>query len=113
MDRVKLDAPPDVIWLQFHGDGDHESDAPVDSQDVTWSAEKVFEHDVNYVNAVALRRLANATRTIASALDEGLDTHRESNLRKKLRSVALELEKLAAYRPDRDQTSDIHVLSER
>jgi hypothetical protein len=44
---------PDVIFLQWVGDSD-EKPSPrceIDSNDVTWSAHKIFKHDVRYVRA--------------------------------------------------------------
>ena len=45
------DMPPRVIWLQWHGDGEPWEGGEVDAGEVTWSASKVFEHDVRYVRA--------------------------------------------------------------
>lgn len=40
---------PDVIWLQWHGDGEPYDRGDVDPTDVTWCQDKIYEHDVKYI----------------------------------------------------------------
>ena len=47
---------PHNLWLQWHGDGTPEDDGEVCDGEVTWSREKIFEHDVEYVHADEIRR---------------------------------------------------------
>ena len=44
------------LWLQWHGDGTPEDDGEVCEIEVTWSREKIFDHDVEYVHADEIRR---------------------------------------------------------
>lgn len=43
-------APPDRLWLQWHGDADPELETggEVSEGDVTWCRDKIFEHDIEY-----------------------------------------------------------------
>lgn len=41
---------PQKIWLQFYGDGDCKNDNDIYSGEVTWCEEKIFKHDVQYLN---------------------------------------------------------------
>lgn len=58
-------SPPNVLWLQFHGDSDPCDESPIDDADATWCRDKIFEADVEYVSAKEVRELL-------SALDECL-----------------------------------------
>ena len=49
-------APPSV-WLQWHGDGDPADPGAVAESEATWSRERVFPGDVEYVQAAKLREL--------------------------------------------------------
>ena len=40
---------PDVIFLQWHGDGDPDELGEVYEEEVTWAAERIFDHDIEYV----------------------------------------------------------------
>ena len=41
---------PDKIWLQWYGDSSPDQGEPTNSHgDVTWCADNIFEHDVEYV----------------------------------------------------------------
>ena len=48
---------PPAVWLQWHGDGDPADPGLVEESAVTWSREKVFPGDVEYVQAAKLREL--------------------------------------------------------
>lgn len=41
--------PPERIWLQWHGDAEEWEDGPVSEGDVTWSPDRMFRGDVEYV----------------------------------------------------------------
>ena len=43
--------PPNVLWLQFRGDGDPCDDSPIDDADVTWCRDKIFGADEMYIRA--------------------------------------------------------------
>jgi hypothetical protein len=45
----KLHAPPETIWLQYHGNGVDPGTGPVDAALVSWSVNQEFAHDVAYV----------------------------------------------------------------
>lgn len=47
---------PLTMWLQWHGSGTPEDAGSVSEIDVTWSRDKVFDHDVEYVHADEIRR---------------------------------------------------------
>ena len=83
--------PPDNIWLQFHGDGEPE-DTPVSSDDVTWCQDKIYDHDIHYIKADALRRTADNARLAASMWTDSVDKLK----RRALESFALELERIIA-----------------
>ena len=55
VDHQPLVEPLD-LWLQWHGDGTPEDDGEVCESEVTWSREKIFDHDVEYVHADEIRR---------------------------------------------------------
>lgn len=48
--KTALAAPPETIYLQYHGDGEPD-DGLVRDADVTWCRDKIFEYDVEYVRA--------------------------------------------------------------
>ncbi|RMH78256.1 MAG: hypothetical protein D6681_20180 [Calditrichaeota bacterium] len=56
--------PPDYIWLQWHGDETHPqyaSSVPRD-EDVTWSRERIYEHDALYIRAGLVNMTAKTTK---------------------------------------------------
>lgn len=40
---------PERVWLQYFGDAEPEHDARISHSDVSWCAEKVFDHDIEYI----------------------------------------------------------------
>lgn len=44
-------SPPNVLWLQFRGDGDPCDESPIDDADVTWCRDKIFGADEMYIRA--------------------------------------------------------------
>ncbi|MCG7985025.1 MAG: hypothetical protein JAY90_20025 [Candidatus Thiodiazotropha lotti] len=44
------DKPPEKIYLQYHGDTDPNNE-PVNSDDVTWCSDKIFNSDIEYVKS--------------------------------------------------------------
>lgn len=67
---------PEEIYLQVHGDGDPTDDAPIDWSEVTWSAHRVFQHDVKYVVASvheALRKECERLYDRCKMLEGGSD----------------------------------------
>lgn len=46
--KYSLPSPPQTIWLQWNGEAEPEPDTPVDAENVSWCAQKVFDHDVEY-----------------------------------------------------------------
>jgi hypothetical protein len=50
MSEIKI---PNVIWLQWYGDGDPVDGGPQDTTDVSWCESQIFDHDVQYVRADA------------------------------------------------------------
>ena len=73
---VRVDHQPLVVpldlWLQWHGDGTPEDDGEVCESEVTWSREKIFDHDVEYVHADEIRRALMGHRRSELWGDEGL-----------------------------------------
>jgi len=53
---------PSTIWLQWHGDGDPSDPGPVSSGEVTWSTARVFESELEFVNAEEIRRALQGHR---------------------------------------------------
>mgnify|MGYP001566511809 CR=1 FL=1 len=73
-----MNSPPDVIWLQFHGDAaPDDDDGPVCSDDVTWCDDKIFDHDIPYAHVPFIRRTVYNMRLVASAWD---DQHKKETL---------------------------------
>lgn len=60
------------LWLQWHGDGTPEDDGEVCESEVTWSREKIFDHDVEYVHADEIRRALMGHRRSELWGDKGL-----------------------------------------
>ena len=60
------------LWLQWHGDGDPEDDGEVCESEVTWSREKIFDADVEYVHAGEIRRALLGHRRSELWGDSGL-----------------------------------------
>ena len=60
------------LWLQWHGDGDPEDDGEVCESEVTWSREKIFDGDVEYVHAGEIRRALGGHRCSLLWSDTGL-----------------------------------------
>jgi hypothetical protein len=54
IDTVKGGLPPLSLCLQWHGDGDPEEGEVCESE-VTWSRERIFAHDIEYVSKAALQ----------------------------------------------------------
>lgn len=54
---------PERIFLQWHGDANRwereDADFSPDHADVTWCADKVFEHDIEYIRADAAEARVN------------------------------------------------------
>lgn len=51
---------PDRIYLQWHGDADpadYPNGPDPSLDDVTWCADKIYEHDIEYVPATEVTRL--------------------------------------------------------
>ena len=68
---ARLVVPLD-LWLQWHGDGDPEDDGEVCESEVTWSREKIFDGDVEYVHADEIRRALMGHRCSELWGDKGL-----------------------------------------
>lgn len=85
-----MESPPDILWLQYYGDAEPE-DTPVDSNDVSWCVDKIFDHDIKYIRAEALRRTVDNARLVASMWTDSVDKLK----RRALDSFALELERIA------------------
>jgi len=71
VDHQPLVVPLD-LWLQWHGDGTPEDDGEVCESEVTWSREKIFDHDVEYVHADEIRRALMGHRRSELWGDKGL-----------------------------------------
>jgi len=69
--QPRLVVPLD-LWLQWHGDGTPEDDGEVCESEVTWSREKIFDHDVEYVHADEIRRALMGHRCSELWGDKGL-----------------------------------------
>lgn len=54
--------PPDKIYLQWHGDGEPNDVGEVDGNEVTWCKDKIFEHDIEYVQASRIDALEIAIK---------------------------------------------------
>jgi hypothetical protein len=50
-----MSAIPDKIYLQWHGDSEPNDSSAVDPMDVTWSQDRVFPSDIEYIK---LQRLS-------------------------------------------------------
>lgn len=46
---MKHKAPPEKLYLQWHGSGTPEPNMEVDDGDVTWCRDKIWKHDFVYV----------------------------------------------------------------
>lgn len=71
VDHQLLVVPLD-LWLQWHGDGTPEDDGEVCESGVTWSREKIFDADVEYVHAGEIRRALMGHRSSELWGDKGL-----------------------------------------
>jgi len=71
VDHQPLVVPLD-LWLQWHGDGDPEDDDEVCESEVTWSREKIFDGDVEYVHAGEIRRALGGHQCSMLWSDTGL-----------------------------------------
>lgn len=60
------------LWLQWNGDGDPEDSGDVAESEVTWSREKIFDADVEYVHADEIRRALMGHRRSELWGDNGL-----------------------------------------
>ena len=65
-------SPPNVVWIQYHGDSDPVEWGPEEPSEVTWSAYQVFEHDVEYVRADLVRELLKGHKCSELLGDGGL-----------------------------------------
>ena len=65
-------SPPNVVWIQYHGDSDPVEWGPEEPSEVTWSADQVFEHDVEYVRADLVRELLKGHKCSELLGDGGL-----------------------------------------
>lgn len=70
---------PKLIWLQFYGDGNPEWDDPVDMDEAYWCAEKVNEHDVEYIKAELFDKYGGHTADCHSSVYVGMGSYRECN----------------------------------
>jgi hypothetical protein len=73
----ELPYPPPRIWLQWHGDGDPSDGDPVPTAEVTWSANKVWRGDCEYIRADSLAALLEIGQKLRDNLrpaddDQGL-----------------------------------------
>jgi hypothetical protein len=50
-----MNTPPKTLWLQWHGDAEPDDTGDVAQDQVTWNYEKVFNDDIEYVNADEIR----------------------------------------------------------
>jgi hypothetical protein len=73
---IRVDHQPLVLplnlWLQWYGDGTPEDDGEICESEVTWSREKIFDHDVEYVHADEIRRALMGHRRSELWGDKGL-----------------------------------------
>lgn len=51
-----LKGKPLELWLQWHGTGDPSNEGEVCESEVTWSREKIFDGDVEYIAAAEIRQ---------------------------------------------------------
>jgi hypothetical protein len=71
VDHQPLVAPLS-LWLQWHGDGSPDDGGDVAESEVTWSLRKIFDHDVEYVQADEIRRALMGHRRSELWGDKGL-----------------------------------------
>lgn len=55
--------PPQVIYLQYNGDGEPDDKSPVRDADVTWCRDRIFEHDIKYILAAMSKPSEETTDT--------------------------------------------------
>ncbi len=60
------------LWLQWHGDGTTENNGKICENEVTWSREKIFDGDVEYVHADEIRTALMGHRRSELWGDNGL-----------------------------------------
>jgi len=60
---------PNKIFLQWHGEGDPQDPRSPSQGDVTWSKDKVFEHDIEYVKAPEIQRLEARVGELEAAIN--------------------------------------------
>lgn len=56
--KNKIEAP-ETIYLQWHGEADADDNREVSTDDVTWSAERIFDTDIKYQRASQYHRALN------------------------------------------------------
>lgn len=74
---------PDIIWLQWHGDGRPDDHGEVDNRDVTWCQDKIYEHDIEYVRC-SWRERAEAIESAARNLIKQKGRHNTQEAYKRL-----------------------------
>ena len=57
VDAASPCSPPNVVWLQYHGESDPVEWGTEEPAEVTWCADQIFKHDVEYVRADLVREL--------------------------------------------------------
>ena len=60
---------PDVIFLQWWGDGDPDDPGEVYIDEVTWQDERIFDHDVEFVRRDKADALAEALELYANSFN--------------------------------------------
>jgi len=71
-DNAAAAVAPLDLWLQWHGDGTSEDASEACKSEVTWSREKIFDHDVEYVHAGEIRRALGGHQCSMMWGDKGL-----------------------------------------
>lgn len=72
VDAASPCSPPNVVWLQYHGDSDPVEWGTEQPAEVTWCADQIFEHDVEYVRADLVRELLKGHKCSELLGDRGL-----------------------------------------
>lgn len=72
---------PERIFLQWYGDADPdvEGDSDPNTEDVTWCAENIYEHDVEYVRADLATLPGTLTQAQLDAAQDAFLEYFESN----------------------------------
>ena len=63
--------PPDRLWLQWDGDVEHPGDEMRDPylNEVTWSKDRVYKHDIEYVRAESPSRACGESPALRKAVE--------------------------------------------